>query len=227
MKRPKTYHHGNLREALLKSALRLIAEVGPTAFTLREVARRAGVSHNAPYRHFRDRDELMAAVSTQGYRELTQTMLDAVEQESAALLRLKQAGLAYVNFALRRPEHFTVMFDAPTSKPSDKLCFNPSKLNRKYPQAVAAAEQSFRTLVNLVAACQQEGTLPPGDTRTLALLTWSIVHGIAKLAITGRFPFASKSEILRFAEYGIENCFPTVTGTRQPSGDWPTLGREG
>ena len=64
MKRSKTYHHGNLREALLKSALRLISEVGPTAFTLREVARRAGVSHNAPYRHFRDRDELMAAVST-------------------------------------------------------------------------------------------------------------------------------------------------------------------
>jgi AcrR family transcriptional regulator len=226
MKRPKTYHHGNLREALLKSALRLIAEVGPTAFTLREVARRAGVSHNAPYRHFRDRDELMAAVSTEGYRELTQTMLDAVEQESGALLRLKRAGLAYVNFALRRPEHFTVMFDAPTSKPSDKLCFNPAKLNSKYPQAVAAAEQSFRTLVNLVAACQEEGTLPGGDTRTLALLTWSIVHGIAKLAITGRFPFASKSEVLRFAEYGIESCFPSAIGTRQTAGDWPALRRE-
>jgi hypothetical protein len=118
------------------------------------------------------------------------------------------------------------MFDAPTSKPSDKLCFNPSKMNSKYPQAVAAAEQSFRTLVNLVAACQQEGTLPAGDTRTLALLTWSIVHGIAKLAITGRFPFASKNEVLRFAEYGIENCFPAVIGTQQTSGDWPTLRRE-
>jgi AcrR family transcriptional regulator len=226
MKRPKSYHHGNLREALLKSALRLISEVGPTAFTLREVARRAGVSHNAPYRHFRDRDELMAAVSTQGYKELTETMLDAVEQESGALRRLKRAGLAYVDFALRRPEHFTVMFDAPTSKPSDKLCFNPSKMNSQYPQAVAAAEQSFRTLVQLVTACQQEGALPPGDTRTLALLTWSIVHGIAKLAITGRFPFGSKSEVQRFAEYVIENCFPTVSATRPTSGDWPTVRRE-
>src|SRR5215467_6813704 len=98
MRQPKPYHHGNLREALLKAALRLISEVGPTAFTLREVARRAGVSHNAPYRHFRDRDELMAAVSTQGYSELTRAMLEAVERETGAIARLKRAGLAYVNF---------------------------------------------------------------------------------------------------------------------------------
>ena len=70
MGRAKPYHHGNLREVLLESGLRLIAEVGPTGFTLRELARRAGVSHNAPYRHFRDRDDLMAAVATQGYRDL-------------------------------------------------------------------------------------------------------------------------------------------------------------
>src|SRR5580700_499145 len=113
MRQTKPYHHGNLREALLSAALRLISEVGPTAFTLREVARRAGVSHNAPYRHFRDRDDLMAAVSTEGYGELTRTMQEAVEPESNSLARLKQAGLGYVKFALRRPEHFTVMFDAP------------------------------------------------------------------------------------------------------------------
>src|SRR5215469_979889 len=154
MRQPRPYHHGNLREALLSAALGLISEVGPTAFTLREVARRAGVSHNAPYRHFKDRDELMAAVSTQGYAELTQALLDAGEQESAALSQLKAAGLAYVKFALRRPEHFTVMFDAPASKPSEKLCFNPAKMKTKYPQAAQAAERSFRTLLNYVAACQ-------------------------------------------------------------------------
>jgi AcrR family transcriptional regulator len=208
--KPKPYHHGNLREALLNAALRLISEVGPTAFTLREVARRAGVSHNAPYRHFRDRDELMAAVSIQGYGELTQAMLEAAEQEPDALARLKQAGLAYVKFALRRPEHFTVMFDAPASKPSEKLCFNPSKMKIKYPEVVEAAEQSFRTLMNLVGACQQDGTLPAGDTKMLALFMWSIVHGIAKLAITGRFPFSSKNEVLTFAKYVIENSLPTA-----------------
>jgi len=217
MKKHKPYHHGNLREALLNAALRLISEVGPTAFTLREVARRAGVSHNAPYRHFRDRDELMAAVATQGYSELTQAMLDAVEQEPGALERLQRAGLAYVKFALRRPEHFTVMFDAPASKPSQKLCFNPSKMNTQYPEAAEAAEQSFRTLLNFVAACQQEGVLSAGDTKRLALLSWSIVHGIAKLAITGRFPFSSKTEIQKFAEFVIANSLPTA---RSQPGDF-------
>jgi AcrR family transcriptional regulator len=208
MRQPKPYHHGNLREALLKAALRLISEVGPTAFTLREVARRAGVSHNAPYRHFQDRDELMAAVSTQGYGELTRAMLDAAKEESTALAQLKRAGLAYVNFALRRPEHFTVMFDAPTAKPSEKLCYGPKQMKDKYPEAAEAAEQSFRTLVNFVAACQREKTLPADDTKELALLAWSMVHGIAKLAITGRFPFSSKNQILGFAEYVIENSLP-------------------
>jgi len=210
MRQSKPYHHGNLREALLKAALRLISEVGPTAFTLREVARRAGVSHNAPYRHFRDRDDLMAAVSTEGYGELTRTMQEAVEPESNSLARLKQAGLGYVKFALRRPEHFTVMFDAPFSTPSGKPCFNPSKMRIRYAEAAEAAEQSFRTLMNFVAGCQQEGVLPAGDTKALALLAWSMVHGIAKLAITGRFPFSSQKEILKFAEFVIENSLPTV-----------------
>src|SRR6266852_9798457 len=103
----RAYHHGNLREALLQGAVRVIAELGPTAFTLREVARRAGVSHNAPYRHFRDKDALLAAVATQGFRELTQAMVEAAGQRPDALDRLKRAGLGYVTFALRRPEHFT------------------------------------------------------------------------------------------------------------------------
>jgi AcrR family transcriptional regulator len=101
MNRAKPYHHGNLREALLRAAIRLIAEVGPTAFTLREVARRAGVSHNAPYRHFRDKDDLMTAVATEGYRELTEAMERAARGQNRAIDRLKYAGLAYIEFALR------------------------------------------------------------------------------------------------------------------------------
>jgi AcrR family transcriptional regulator len=132
---------------LLEAAIRLIAEVGPTAFTLREVARRAGVSHNAPYRHFRDRDDLMAAVAAQGFRELTQAMVDAAGGRTDALDRLKRAGLGYVTFALRRPEHFTVMFDAPISK-------------RKHPDSAAAAEQAFGTLMSFVKGCQDAGRLP-------------------------------------------------------------------
>ena len=153
----------------------------------------------------------MAAVSTEGYGELTRTMQDAVEHESSSLAGLKQAGLAYVKFALRRPEHFTVMFDAPAQKPSEKVCFNPAKMKIKYPEAAEAAEESFRTLMNLVEACQREGVMPAGDTKALALLAWSMVHGIAKLAITGRLPFSSKNEVLKFAAYVLENSSPIET----------------
>src|SRR6185295_17683625 len=110
MPRKRSYHHENLRETLLEAAIHLIAEAGPAGFTLREVARRAGVSHNAPYRHFRDKDEMIAAAAAQGFSELNQAMLDAAGSEPTPLDQLKRAGWAYVSFALHRPEYFTVMF---------------------------------------------------------------------------------------------------------------------
>lgn len=185
MPRKRAYHHGNLRETLLDATAHLIAEAGATGFTLREVARRAGVSHNAPYRHFRDKDELIASVAAQGFRELNQAMLDAAERQPTALDRLKRAGWAYVAFALRRPEHFTVMFDAPISK-------------IRYPECETASKEAFGTLVNLINLCQSEGQLPAGDSMTRTLVAWSIVHGIAKLAIAERLPFHSQAEVLRF-----------------------------
>ena len=196
MRRPKPYHHGNLREELLGAAIRLIAEVGPTAFTLREVARRAGVSHNAPYRHFRDRDDLLAAVAAQGFHELTQAMVDAAGPKTDALERLKSAGLGYVAFALRRPEHFTVMFDAPRSE-------------RKRPDS-PEGKLAFGTLMSFVKDCQDTGRLPAGDLHQMALLAWTMVHGIAKLAITGRLPFRSNSEVHKFAGFVISQSLPVA-----------------
>src|ERR1700722_10555526 len=132
-----SYHHGNLREALLQGAIRVIAEVGPAAFTLREVARRAGVSHNAPYRHFRDKDALLSTVAAQGFRELTAGMIQAGARRGSALERLKESGLAYVTFAIRKPEHFTVMFDSPVCDSKD-------------PEYVAASQEAFQTLVHFI-----------------------------------------------------------------------------
>src|SRR5215471_16177313 len=188
--RRKPYHHGNLREALLEASIQLIAEIGPSAFTLREVARRAGVSHNAPYRHFTDKDSLLAAVAAQGYIELNDAMLRAADRHSDALDRLKQAGLAYIAFALRRPEHFTVMFDAPVSKQTN-------------PEAAGASERAFSTLVSFVKECQDQRSLPPGPPIQFALLAWTMVHGIAKLATTGRLPYSSRTKILEFATFVI------------------------
>lgn len=197
MPRAKPYHHAHLRDDLLKAAIRLIAETGPNAFTLREVARRAGVSHNAPYRHFRNREALLGAVAAQGFLELTRAMLDSAAGHTDPVERLKYAGLGYVTFALRRPEHFTVMFDAPMS-------------NRKRRDSSPADKEAFATLVDFVKKCLDAGQLT-GDLNHMALLAWTMVHGIAKLAVADRLPFRTNAEILKFAAFVIDQSLP-VTG---------------
>lgn len=187
MRTPGSYHHGNLKQALLEASLHLIREVGPGAFTLREVARRAGVSHNAPYRHFRDKEELLAALAAEGFDRLTAAMTKAAESATGALDRLRASGRGYVEFALRYPQHFAVMFEV-------------SWKFELYPQTQAAGERAFGTLGRYVEACQAEGLLPPGDARPFALLAWSMVHGVAKLAIGGRLPFPGTADVLRFTD---------------------------
>src|SRR6202044_1998421 len=95
------YHHANLRKTLLAAAVALIGDVGPQAFTLREVARRAGVSHNAPYRHFHDKNDLLAAVAAQGFDRMTESMKQAMSKGRTAAERLSLAGRGYVQFALQ------------------------------------------------------------------------------------------------------------------------------
>jgi AcrR family transcriptional regulator len=196
MPRRKPYHHGNLGESLLAAAVKLIADVGPAGFTLREVARRAGVSHNAPYRHFRDKSELLAAVAAQGFRELKDAMTEAAATESTSLGQLKRSGWAYVAFALRRPEHFAAMFDAPACDAD--------------PDCMKAGEEAFATLVGFIERCQREGQLPGGGTEHRALLAWSLVHGIAKLAVAQRLPFRTQDEVLQFAVSAIEASIPAL-----------------
>src|SRR6266404_4482934 len=106
----KPYHHGNLHAALLKASLALIRKEGLHGFTLREVARRAGVSHNAPYRHFRDRSDLLAAIAEDGFNGLTARIREEASKGDSHLERLRLAGIAYVQFGLDRPEEFNVMF---------------------------------------------------------------------------------------------------------------------
>jgi AcrR family transcriptional regulator len=175
----------------LAAAVELIAEVGPGGFNLREVARRAGVSHNAPYRHFQDKSELLAAVAAQGFRELNEAMLEDSASETTAIGKLKRAGYAYVAFALRRPEHFAAMFDTPVAE-ADEAC-------------MIAGREAFGTLVSFIALCQSDGQLPEGGTEHRTLLAWSLVHGIAKLGISNRLPFRSQHEVLQFAITAIES----------------------
>jgi AcrR family transcriptional regulator len=203
------YHRVNLKQSLLDSAVALIGEVGPQAFTLREVARRAGVSHNAPYRHFRDKDDLLAEVAAQGFDRLSESIRKTMAKGGTAAERLSLAGRGYVQFALQWPQHVLVMFETP-----------PAADQR--PEHAAAARRAFQALLDAITAVQAEGGLPQGDPQSFAVVAWSGVHGLAKLAIGGRLPFDAK-QTLQFADYvthvlahGMANVpAPVLSGVRR------------
>lgn len=179
---PTPYHHGNLREALIEAAAALIGEAGPRAFTLREAARRAGVSHNAPYRHFASKDELLAAVAAEGFERLAAAMRKAMVPGKSARERLELCGVGYVEFALRWPNHLLVMFD----RPSD---------DRQSGKLAPVGEDAFRVLLDCIAEAQRTGDLPVGDPLPLAWTAWSLVHGIAKLATGGNLPSNARATV--------------------------------
>jgi AcrR family transcriptional regulator len=182
MRDKQPYHHANLKQSLLDAAVGLLAEAGPQRFTLREVARRAGVSHNAPYRHFKDKDDLMAAVAAEGFDRLTEAMKEAIEEGNSGVERLRLAGRGYVEFAIRRPQHLLAMFDAPAGDCSR-------------PEYSAAGQRAFQVLLDAISAVQAEGKLPSGDPHGFAVAAWATVHGLAKLAISGRLPFDASQTI--------------------------------
>ena len=186
MSAQRHYHHGHLKEELLNAAIALISQVGPQGFTLREVARRAGVSHNAPYRHFRDKDELLAVVAVQGFERLNSAMKRSAARGTTPLERFRLCGRGYISFALRWPQHFLVMFDLPSGRD-------------KYPEYAGAGEEAFATLLKFVVECQRAEVLPGGEPERLAFMAWSMVHGIAKLASSSHLPFP-KSSVLDFAD---------------------------
>lgn len=189
-----TYHHENLRDTLLQAAVDLIGEVGPRAFTLREVARRAGVSHNAPYRHFESKDELLLVVADEGFARLTLTLRESMAEGKTAKERLELCGCGYVRFAIHWPQHFSVMFDHPD-------------IPAKYRETPKQGATAFDVLLECVAAAQKSGDLPPGETKAIALAAWALVHGIAKLSTSGNLPF-NERQLMEFTQSAAKNLFP-------------------
>jgi AcrR family transcriptional regulator len=160
------YHHGNLREALLEAADKLLAERGAQALTLRDVARAAGVSHAAPYHHFASLDDLLAAVAERAFIVLGEALEKALSGEDTHE-RLLRISSAYVACARARPAHFRLMFGPLLARKSE------------YPGLKAAAERSFGQL--LAAACAHD----PHNGPELALTGWSLAHGLSHLMIDG------------------------------------------
>jgi AcrR family transcriptional regulator len=171
----RAYHHGNLRAALLQATLRAIAEDGPDGFTLRDVARRAGVSPAAPYRHFRDKDELLAAVAAECAERLAQ-MVEASVAEAPAddpLARFRQEGIALVEFAVAHPEHFRVL----------NLPGFSARLPEEQQQRLRASREAQR---QALAAAQEAGAIARIPLDDLLLAAGSLVHGLGHLIVEGK-----------------------------------------
>ncbi len=169
-RRPRTYHHGDLRAALVQAALDLLEKQGPEGVVLREVARRAGVSHNAPYRHFPSREALLAALAAEGFRAFARQMASASAQSM---------GEAYVAFALERPQLFRLMFGGSVKLASD-------------PALATAARGAYE---GLVAAFRDRGDV--ADPQIAAAAAWSLVHGLAHLLLDGHFEQATGGDARR------------------------------
>jgi AcrR family transcriptional regulator len=170
-----SYHHGDLRNALVGEALKLLEQEGHSDFTLRDLARRVGVSAAAPYAHFADKSALLAAIATVGFIRLRETLEAAIRNDSDPADQFLHMGSAYVRFGRENPALYKLMFA------SEEL---PARQG-EYPELEAAAEAAFASLTGMLERMQCAGFLRTGDAEAASLGVWAHVHGLTSLIITG------------------------------------------
>jgi AcrR family transcriptional regulator len=191
------YHHGDLRRALLDEALRTIQQDGVDALTLRTIGLRLGVSRTALYRHFTDKRALLSAVATEGFRLLTERLLQAWSK--GGLRRFDAMGVAYIRFAMANPSHYRVMFGGFVDDgPRDE------DLKRE-------STAAFQALVDPLVALQKDGAVRKDDPLLLARFIWAAVHGVSMLIIDGQLPH-QQSDIDALIQFTVERIH---TGIRQ------------
>jgi AcrR family transcriptional regulator len=169
------YHHGNLKNALIKAGVEILARDGVGSLSLRKVAKQAGVSHTAPYSHFKDKQALIAAISTEGFKELyiqIERVLEAFKYDPNSLLI--ETAWAYLQFAINEPDRFKLMFSSVLDKEKD------------YPDFVNISQENFSQLVEIVEVCQQADILKSGEPDVVAVSVWSTVHGFTSLLLEGQ-----------------------------------------
>ena len=172
----KKYHHGDLKNALIEAGAEILSKEGVSGLSLRKVASRAGVSHAAPYAHFADKQALIAAISTEGYRRLYEKLTLLIQNYPAdPLQRFVELAWTYVEFACSDPDLFKVTFSSVLEK------------EKEFPAFVEMTRKNFQLLVETVKACQATGVLKPGPADMLAVSAWSLVHGFASLLIEDQF----------------------------------------
>lgn len=168
----RSYHHGNLREALMDEAIRSLRRHGVEYLSLRDLARAIGVSQAAPYRHFPDKDSLLAELATRGFRQLAQAMRAGLTRDGLSPAQALQAtGVSYVEFAIRHPEQYRLMFG---SYSLDKA---------RHAELLAAAREAYAILDEAIRRGVEAGEFRAEPMPSLAAAAWSIVHGLASLII--------------------------------------------
>lgn len=167
------YHHGNLRLALLDAAIAQIKKVGVEKLSLRGIARTVGVSQTAPYRHFKDKNQLLAEVAAQAFTELYECSQSAIDPSASAIANIQATGMAYLQYAIENPEKYRLLFGSTIQN------------RRSYSMMVEAGEKSFQTLIDQVELGIKAGDFIPGCSLLLANTLWTQVHGSASLILDG------------------------------------------
>jgi len=173
----KTYHHGNLKEALISAGLEILSEQGIEGLSLRNVAKKIGVSHTASYNHFPDKQALLAAISTAGHEQLHQILLNMFKKTKHSSSHVISAiAWAYLQFALDNPAKFKLMFSGALEE------------ERAHPEYVEISMKNISLLEEIIVFCQNKEQLPEGKVEILAIKLWSLVHGFALLMLENQFP---------------------------------------
>jgi AcrR family transcriptional regulator len=173
----KTYHHGNLKEALIVAGLEILSEHGIEGLSLRKVAKKIGVSHTAPYNHFPDKQALLAAISTAGHEQLYRKLLDMFEKskDDPATI-IPEIAWAYLQFALDNPAKFKLMFSGAREE------------ERNHPDFMEVSGKSIALFEEIVTFCQSKGQVAEGNVQKIAVKLWSTTHGFTALILEDQFP---------------------------------------
>ncbi|NJL82335.1 MAG: TetR/AcrR family transcriptional regulator [Chloroflexaceae bacterium] len=210
MSQKETYHHGDLRQTLLNEALAWIAQEGISNISLRGLARRVGVSHNAPYRHFEDKTALLAAVAAEGFQSLTAALSGAISQDSTDYLgNLEAIGVAYVGYGVQNFARYRVMFGPALSE-----CHQRSPL-------AAAAGDAFNVLVEAIVQGQAAGVIRRDNPEKIARIAWALVHGLVMLAIDGQLSLTPGDSLEEIAHYATRLLSAGLAPWRSPADGQP------
>ena len=174
----KSYHHGDLREALLAAAQQMIAEEGVEAVTMRGLSQRVGVSRTAPYRHFKDKATLLAAVAQQGFEQLITSLRQVRTSDPtlSPLIRFERMGIGYVRFAIQNPTAYRLMFGVDAIQADD------------HPALRDIINETHHELIAILRECKEAGLIRAWRSRDVAVTVWSACHGLSLLLIDGHLP---------------------------------------